>query len=65
MIPDQPVELPTGQALAVEVSYASGRARKSLEERRRALREFFSRSAGQVNIPAEKLRREHIYEDRG
>ena len=64
MIPDQPVELPTGKALAVEVRFASGGARKSLEERRRALRDFFSRSAGDVNIPADALRRENIYEDR-
>jgi hypothetical protein len=65
IVPEEPISLQPGQALEVEVVVPEPEAAAlSIEQRRQAVVQFFSRSVGDVSIPSEALRRESIYEDR-
>jgi hypothetical protein len=64
IIPDEPVELPVGQPLQIEVSAASAEySALTPEERRAALDRLIARAIPGLSIPDEALRRENLYAD--
>ena len=65
IVPDEPVNLPINKPLEAELRFVEPEQKtKDIARRRAALRRFSSRAVRGVNIPAEALRRENLYEDR-
>ena len=65
IVPDEPVDLPVNEPLEAELRVVAPEEKtKDIARRRAALRRFSSRAVRGVNIPAEDLRRENLYEDR-
>lgn len=65
IVPDEPVDLPVGEALEVEVRVVEPKlSAAEIKRRRAALRRITSRAIPGLNIPDEALRRENMYEDR-
>ena len=71
LVPEEAVDLPRDTPLRVTVEPAEPRLpiladpEKSLEEKLEAIRRTFSHEAPGVDLPAEALRREHMYGDDG
>lgn len=68
IVPDEPVDLPVGQSLQVELKVlstleGSEYQKLSIEERLERLQRISGRISGPV-IPDEALRRENLYEER-
>jgi hypothetical protein len=65
IVPDEPVDLPVGQSLEIELKQVPQVLGWDPEKAREAIKRIASRAVP-ANIPSEALRREHIYEpDRG
>ena len=65
IVPDEPVDLPIGEKLSLNVGLLAQDLRATnKDERRVILEEFFEMALPGGPIPAEALRREYIYEDR-
>lgn len=65
IVPDEPVELPVGQPLSVEVQVAASNGSSlSGEEWHAALDRLVAVAIPGLNIPDEALRRENLYEER-
>lgn len=68
IVPDEPVDLPINAPLNIEVRASDPSASPGQGEIRRklaALESFANRAVGGTSIPAEMLRREHMYGDDG
>jgi predicted DNA-binding antitoxin AbrB/MazE fold protein len=68
IVPDEPVDLPVGQPLEVELRLIPTEIERSqdelsIEERQRRLAQASGRISGPL-IPLEALRRENLYEER-
>lgn len=63
IVPDEPVELPVGEPLVVDVASGTQGADAQLVERLAAVERMASRAVRGVNLPAEALRRDAIYGD--
>jgi hypothetical protein len=67
IVPDEPVDLPTGQSLDVTLQpsadASSSNSQTSIEQRLQALERITGRIRG-VAIPDEALRRENLYDER-
>jgi hypothetical protein len=74
IVPDEPVDLPVGKSLEVEVNLSEDMNNQSpsiqelfsdKQRRRRVAFEYFrDRTLAGTSIPDESLRREHLYDDR-
>lgn len=68
IIPDEPLALPAGEALEVEITVPTrgpdAISPDLIAERRRRLRAATGTITGRNPIPLEALRREHLYEER-
>lgn len=58
IVPDEPLDLPAGTAVAVELAVEETTAQA---EKRAALTRLLGRGLGGLNIPDEALRREAMY----
>jgi hypothetical protein len=64
IVPDEPLYLPAGQVLEVDVRPSPQPASPSeLERQRAAVRRVVSRAVHGLHIPPEALRREALYEE--
>ena len=61
IVPDEPVDLPPGESLVVEVRPIRSGDRELAQKQREAMEELFSRPIYGLTIPAEALSRESIY----
>ncbi len=65
IVPDEPVELPIGERIEIEIRQMNPEASDlDLAARKAALQELISRGVKGLNISDESLRRENLYEDR-
>lgn len=70
LVPDEPVDLPIGRQVAIQVLDSTGNgapqgSTKSLIDDRRARFRAFAGGASVGGVPLDALRRENLYEDRG
>jgi hypothetical protein len=64
IVPDEPVDLPVGQQLEIQICVPRTLGREyTKSERDAALERFLSRTVEGLNIPDEALRREALYAD--
>jgi hypothetical protein len=64
IIPDEPVDIPVGQTLEIEIRAPRvPRRPPSNMDREAAWQSFISRTVQGADIPEEALRREALYED--
>ncbi len=63
IVPDEPVDLPVGEPLELDLRRLTGTGPlPTPEERRAVLRELVAQAIPGLNIPDEALRRESIYD---
>ena len=63
LIPDEPVEIPVGQPVQVQLTPATTQPAVSPEERRAAIDRLLSRPIKGLSIPDAALTREGLYSD--
>jgi len=64
IVPDEPTNLAPGTSGVVQFSVATATPKPTREQRLAALTRLFAMAIPGLNIPAEALRRENLYEDR-